>query len=60
MLQLIMKVIFIMLIVFVDDTSLFANELQVVKRMIEQYIQVSKEHNLNINDDKTQLIIFNK
>ena len=58
--ELIMKIIIIILIVFVDDASLFANELESVKQMLEQYIQDSKEHNLNINNDKTQLIIFNK
>ena len=45
----IMMVIIINIIIFVDDTSLFANTICVIKRMIETYIQESSGHSLNIN-----------
>ena len=56
----ILAIIIILLIVFVDDTSIFANRIEITKQMIEKYIDDSSKHNLEINDDKTELIIFNK
>ena len=56
----IMVQILIILFIFVDDTSLIANDIKSIKIMFEKYIGDSHEHNLHINNEKTKLIIFNR
>ena len=48
----------IIIFIFVDDTTLIANNIRTIKHMFETYIGDSHEHNLHINNDKTKLMIF--
>ena len=56
----ILQVLLIIMIVFIDDTSIFANTIKSIQFMISAYIGEAHEHNLEVNNDKTKLIIFNK
>ena len=58
--QAINTVIRFIMIIFVDDTTIITTSPQMLEKILNIFTEVSGKKGLKINDDKTQVVIFNK